>query len=860
MPLTEYQKKRDFRRTPEPKGGASAPASQPSFVVQRHAARRLHYDLRLEVDGVLKSWAVPKGPSVDPAVKSLAIEVEDHPLDYGEFEGVIPKGEYGGGTVLLFDRGWWEPHGDVSRALRDGKLNFRLHGQRLQGDWVLVRSTRRKAGGGHQWLLIKRDDDHAGDDPDHQFVRRFDRSVTTDRTMEEIAAAKAGQPESEAVEAAGSGERRPPSNPADLPGARPRRFPDRVEPQLARSVDHPPDGDQWLHEIKLDGYRLIAMKSGADVRLIVRSGAVWTERFPAIAEAIGRLAPRQLVLDGEVTVMAPDGTTDFQALQNSIRQGSFHRHVYFIFDALYCDGIDLTPCPLDARKQFLADLLAAHPAQEETLRYSDHVRGQGLRMFQQACRYAVEGVVSKRADARYMAGRSRTWLKSKCDRRQEFVIVGFTPPQGSRRHFGALLLAYYDRRGLVYCGKVGTGFSSQSLAELGDRLRRRQVEHSPLDESPAGADLSGVTWVQPVLVAEVAFAEWTDEGLLRQASFQGLREDKKPHEVRREEAEDVDSAVQPPPRPRSRAAAPTADDRGVRVAGVHLTHPAKILYPEQNVTKRDLADYYQSVADWMLPHLIGRPLALVRCPQGRQNKCFFQKHVSESVPEPIRGIAVPGNGDPEIFIGVDSIASLIMLVQLGTLEIHPWGSREDRIDRPDRLVIDLDPGPDVEWSAVVESAHLVRHLFEKVELSSFVRTTGGNGLHVVVPLVRRNDWSEVKQFAQTLARGLARRWPEQFIATATRSKRTGKIYVDPLRNQKGATAIASYSTRARPGATVATPLRWDELTPQIRSEHYHIASVPKRLASLKRGSLGRAGGRETMAHRKPPPQPAPVSE
>jgi len=868
MVLAEYRKKRDFRRTPEPQGKADSPALGRSFVVQRHAARRLHYDFRLELDGVLKSWAVPKGPSLDPAVKSLAVEVEDHPIEYGGFEGVIPAGQYGGGTVMLFDHGRWQPLGDPQQDLRNGKLKFRLQGQRLGGEWVLVRSSRQRGSRQTEWLLIKRQDDQARPDREHQYVRQFVHSVETGRSMEQIAAAadrvwSAGQAEQELPPTAepdhAESETPAAGKPADLPGARRRQIPEFVEPQLPTLVGQPPVGDGWLHELKLDGYRLIAVKSGGDVRLLTRGGNEWADRSPAVAEAIGRLGPRRLVLDGEAVIIGPDGTTDFQALQNSLRRGRFQDHIYFAFDVLYCDGYDLTQCPLEARKQFLQTLLADRDGHAQTLRFSDHVRGQGDAMFRHACRFAVEGLVSKRADGRYVSGRSRQWLKSKCLLRQEFVVIGFTPPQGSRLHFGALLLGYYDAgQRLVYCGRVGTGFTAESLAEVAEKLRPRQVRQPPVGAVPRGAEMRDVTWVRPELVVEVKFAQWTNEGVLRQGSFQGLREDKDPEDVGRElphggrnrgstaqtrsrSAGAVESTESSAPQdgsnPSVRRSAKESPDRGgggggVRVAGVLISHPQKILYPEQNVAKADLAVYYQRVADWILPHLADRPLSLVRCPEGHNQECFYQKYVTESMSETIHSVEVQQKSGNKRYVMIDDLPGLVALVQLGVLEIHPWGSRKDKIDRPDRLVIDLDPGPGVEWPAVVEAAHLVRVILEKVDLESYVRTSGGKGLHVVVPLVRRHDWSEAKQFARTLAERLARRWPDHFVASAAHAKRTGKIYVDYLRNARGATAIASYSTRARPGATVATPLDWDELTTNLRPEDYHVGTVPERLAAV----------------------------
>lgn len=896
MGLKQYQQKRDFRRTPEPPANGQPGGGRGySFVVQRHAARRLHYDFRLELDGVLKSWAVPKGPSLDPGVKSLAVHVEDHPLDYGGFEGVIPAGEYGGGTVMLFDQGTWEPLEDPQRGYERGKLKFRLHGQRLKGTWNLVRSGRRSDGSSQdQWLLMKRKDDQARPADGHQFIASYAHSVSTGRTMDEIArqadrvwSSQGGEQESRP---APTGEGEPPGVQA-LPGARQAPMPQNVSPQLPTLVDAAPSGDEWLHELKFDGYRLIGLKDDDTVRLITRRGNDWTDRFPAAAEAIQRLPERQLIVDGEIVALNREGISDFQALQNAMKSGRSPRLTYFLFDLLYLAGYDLTDVPLIERKRLLNGLLAAvEPAgDQDVLRYSDHIQGQGPGVFRHACRYALEGVVSKRADSRYVFRRSRSWLKSKCRRRQEFVIGGYTDPKGARDHFGALLLGYYDDAGrLVYCGRAGTGFTARSLADLAEELASRSAATCPFSKRPPGPSRE-FHWVRPELVAEVEFAEWTADNQLRQPSFQGLREDKDPRSIGRETASPVETVQDEAPDAKARAttaarsAAKTAAEtkaksrarkkpakataqalgkaetaaadpaasedeaaaetaarpkksrstaRGARMAGVRISNPDKVLYPEQNVVKSELARYYDQIADWILPHLIDRPLAIVRCPHGWQKGCFFQKHFSEGMAEPIRSLSVQEDSGREQFIGVADRAGLVTLAQLGVLEIHPWGARADRPDRPDRMIFDLDPGQGVAWSEIVDAALVLRQWLQQLGLESFVRTTGGKGLHVVTPLERRSRWPEVKAFSRALARRFVRRWPQRFIAKATRSQRQGKIYVDYLRNSRGATAVASYSPRARSGATVAAPLGWDELPDSIGSDQYHLGNLPPRLQAL----------------------------
>ena len=850
--LAEYRKKRDFARTSEPEGEGPAATDEQMFVeqmfvVQRHAARRLHYDLRLELDGVLKSWAVPKGPSLDPEVKTLAVHVEDHPLDYADFEGLIPAGQYGGGTVMLFDRGRWEPLEDPREGYRRGRLKFRLHGQRLKGSWNLVRAGGRTADP-DQWLLIKRKDKQARPGDGHQFVEQVSQSIATGRTMDEIARQadrvwthSAADNQGDSDGSAVNDPLAPSPQPRSAPGARRGPMPDVVHPQLPTLVDSPPEGESWLHELKYDGYRLLSFKDGNSVRLMTRREHDWTGRFPTVAAAIQQLPANQLVLDGEVVVFARDGTTDFQTLQNSLQAGGFKRHVYLLFDVIYFDGFDLAKTPLEARKQLLAQLLQQHAGPSRVLRYSDHIRGQGPAVHHQTCRHGAEGVVSKRSDSIYSFRRSRSWLKCKCRKRQEFVILGYTSPQGSRNHFGALLLGYYDAQGrLVYCGRVGTGFTERSLAQMGGELRARHADRPSLAHPAAVPGRGEVQWVRPELVAEVEFAEWTDAHHIRQASFQGLRDDKAARAVHRETpAHAAPNGEKPAPATSAeRQRDPTASARStrniVRVAGIRITNPDKVLYREQGVTKTQLARYYDQIADWILPHVEDRPLSIVRCPHGWQEKCFFQKHYSEGISRPIHSIRIDGENGPDQFLGVSDRSGLVMLAQLGVLEIHPWGARHDRLDRPDRLIFDLDPDAAVPWEQVVDAARLMRQQLERLDLASFVRSTGGKGLHVVVPLQRRSDWTQVKAFARSMARRFTRRWPERFVATASRAGRRGKIYVDYLRNSRGATAIASYSTRARRGATVAMPLAWDELNAVRRPDGFRVDNVPARLAALSR--------------------------
>lgn len=825
--LDEYGRKRDFQRTPEPEGGEPGPGvREPSpdgapptslrFVVQKHAARRLHYDLRLEVDGTLKSWAVPKGPSLDPGVRALAVQVEDHPMAYRSFEGTIPKGEYGGGTVMVWDRGDWAPgkrkgpekgvgpERVAREALDRGRLRFTLTGERLRGGWLLVRMSGKAGDGGKNWLLQKMDDDEAAGGADPAVTEVHHTSVLTGRTMEEIAAQG---------EEAGTDPTRDGPLPDPPEGASRSTLPAAFQPQLPTLVDRAPNGDDWLHELKFDGYRILARIEDGGVSLLTRRGHDWSERFPTVAEAIRRLGVDGTILDGEVAVLSPDGTTDFQALQNQLGRGEAGAVRYFLFDLPFYRGHDLRKVALLERKRVLREVLELRSG-GPVLRFSGHIIGGGDRVARQACLHALEGVIAKKKLARYREGRTRSWVKVKCIDRQEFVVGGWTEPSGSRTGFGALLLGWYDdQRNLRYAGRVGTGFNAASLEEIRGRLDDIGAGKPAFESPPTGAEARGVHWVEPVLVAEVAFRGWTEAGRLRQPSFQGLRSDKAPTKVRRE---------------------PLRAGRGAmkRIAGVTLSNPYRVLYPEQGVTKRDLARYYETVADWIVPHIQGRPLSLVRCPRGREEECFYQKHLTEGFPEPVRGIEV-GEGDaPSLYVAVDDLPGLVTLVQFGVLELHPWGSREDRLDRPDRIVFDLDPGEGVEWPRVTQAARSLRDRLGDLGLESYLRTTGGKGLHLVVPIARRSGWNEVKGFARDIARGMERDYPGRYVSTASKAKRKGKIFVDYLRNGRGATAIASYSTRARPGAPVATPLRWDELSNLSGPATYTVQNVPARLGAL----------------------------
>jgi bifunctional non-homologous end joining protein LigD len=840
--LEQYRRKRDFGRTPEPAGGRKE-VSGHLFVIHLHDATRLHYDLRLELDGVLKSWAVPKGPSLDPGEKRLAVHVEDHPLEYGTFEGVIPAGEYGGGPVMLWDRGYWEPLGDSGRDYAKGHLSFRLFGEKLAGEWTLARMRGEAGGEGKNWLLIKKKDNAAIRKDDYDILAEKPLSVTTGRSLAQIANSEnavwhgGGDLDSEGR----SGVRQDrvtaliEINPSKLPGARRAPLPASMVPQKATLVNEPPVDDRWLHEIKYDGYRLLCFITAGRVRLLTRNGKDWTGKFAQTARAFAGMAMIEAVLDGEVVVLLPDGTTDFQALQNILKGNESGEMVYYLFDIPYCQGYDLSRTPLLARKQFLQRLLSVMAPGHRSLRYSEHIQGTGDIVLEHACRLNLEGIVSKRADSGYLQKRTRNWLKIKCLQRQEFVIGGYTEPGGSRFGFGALLLGYYDEGHLVYAGRVGTGFNEQLLRQISRQLQENEHPAPPFVNPPAGNEARGVHWAIPELVAEVEFSGWTREKVLRHPSFKGLREDKEPGEVILERPQPVEMLQQAGEK---RGAALNHKARGadndLRIAGIKLTNPDRVFYPGADITKEELANFYQQIGDWILPHLRHRPLTMLRCPQGHEEECFYQKHLEESLPPALRGVEIKEKESIETYVYIEDMAGLISLVQLGVLEFHPWGSRVDRVEWPDRMIFDLDPGEQVAWSEVIAGAGLLRDRLAELGLESFLKTTGSKGLHVVVPLMRRSGWNEVKVFARAVAEEVARQNPKKYVTTMSKVKRRGKIYIDYLRNSRGATAIAAYSTRAITGAPVSTPLEWDELSPDLTSAAYNIHNLPRRLAQLKK--------------------------
>jgi bifunctional non-homologous end joining protein LigD len=827
--LARYRSMRDFHITAEPSGGRRANNTQPlPFVVQKHAASHLHYDFRLGWNGVLKSWAVAKGPSYNPRDKRLAVQVEDHPMEYGGFEGIIPPGQYGGGTVMLWDQGTWEPqpgHADIDEGLKSGSLKFILHGKKLKGKWALIRMGGKAANERKpNWLLVKEHDDFERSPEQPCITEEAPNSVVTGRNLDQIASGRDHVWNSKGSANAGLAHA-PPS--IELPRSTTlEKLPDFLPPQLATQASSPPDDTGWLHELKLDGYRIQARKDGANVQLLTRSGLDWTPRMMPIAADVATLPCDTAVLDGEVVVLSSNGTTSFADLQAAFQDGARKPLTYFVFDLLHLNGHNLRNLKLIERKSLLSRLVA-HAG--ELIQSSDYLETGGQQMFHKACELHAEGIVSKRADSKYTSGRSSDWLKLKCIHEQEFVIGGFTLP--SKGHagihgVGALLLGYYRNGKLIYAGRTGTGFTQESHKSVRDRLEPLRRATTSFDAPPREA-MRGAVWVKPQLVAQVNFATWTAGNLVRQASFKGLREDKPAREVVREEP-----TTSPKPRraqPASHATLTSVAAKGApsriappkrshpakapEIAPVRLTHPDKIIDPESKLTKQQLANYLWTVAPHMLPHIADRPLSLVRCPNGAQNPCFFQKHFNATLPAGVQAVDVPDKktGKAEGYITLSTAEALAGLAQIGVLEIHPWGSRNDDLEHPDRIIIDLDPDAEISWSTLAQSAAEVRRQLQSIGLESFLKTTGGKGLHVVVPLQPMADWAAVKKFSHSFVLAMEQQQPDLYLTKMSKAARKGRIFLDYLRNERGSTAVAPYSPRARPGVTVALPLDWSDL-------------------------------------------------
>jgi len=830
--LTEYNQKRNFEKTPEPAGESSFSDEGLRFVVQHHMARKEHYDLRLEWAGVLLSWAVPKGPSYNTRVRRLAVRVEDHPLDYRNFEGTIPKGEYGGGTVMLWDEGFWEPLGNVEDSLEEGMLKFKLMGRRLKGKWALIRL--KQAGQKEDnWLLLKERDEYAADDDG---ISQFNTSVRTGRTMEEI---EKGE-EDKFIK-----------NPFD-----------RVEPQLAQMVKELPKGDDWIYELKYDGYRIIAFIEAGNVRLISRNGNDFSGRFHSIASSLAEMAKgRPMVLDGELAVTDEKGKTDFSALQSYLSSPGGKNLVYIIFDLLALDGSDLRGLPLLQRKEMLEKLLSAAP---KNLYYSRHVTGCGKECLEAACESGMEGIVAKKANSVYSGGRRSDWLKIKCDRRQEFVIGGYTISDKRNGGVSSLLLGVYEGDELVYVGRAGTGISEAEMRRLEEKFKDIIMDSSPFAQAPRARADERIVWLKPLLVAEIKFAEWTQDNMLRQASYKGLRTDKEPKAVRREQAlseddyreanyqfgEDNKKEVTDRPvneeglqeatdkssyeeRKQAEKSASVGEDRqehdkadykedeldrlihadadSLIIHGIKISNPGKIIFDEPRLSKEDIVRYYAAVSGRMLPFVSNRLLTAIRCPKGISQTCFYKKHPGPGSKEIIVMPAVTDEGEKEDYFYIENTAGLIEEVQMGTVEFHIWGSRVSALDMPDMMVFDLDPDVGMEPERIRQGVLDLKSILDELGLRSFLKTSGGKGYHVVLPFEPAAGWEQFSEFARMVAQVMEQKWPDRYTSNIRKNKRTGRIFIDWVRNTRAATSVAPYSIRARKGARISMPIAWDEL-------------------------------------------------
>ncbi len=856
--LDEYNRKRDFDATPEPSGAAKAkrgsgrakkaatPAHALQFCIQKHDASHLHYDFRLELDGTLKSWAVPKGPSLDPKTKRLAVHVEDHPISYATFEGSIPEGHYGAGDVIVWDRGVWNPLSDPAEAYAKGRLKFELVGEKLGGVWNLVRTH--MPGKKEQWFLIKHQDDFARPGAEYDVVEAEPHSVLSERTLipkkaAKKTSAKAADPKPvKPVSTANKTSKAAPKKAASnksatktpLSNAEAAAIPESIKPELATLVDSAPEGD-WRYEIKFDGYRIMAKINEGKVQLFTRNGHDWTHKLPRQAEALASLDLDSAWLDGEMVVANEQGVPDFQALQNAFEVGSSDAISYYLFDMPYLNGMDLRQVPVEQRRAALAKVLER--SEDEVLRFSEDFSETPDALLNTACQMNMEGLIGKRVGSSYVSRRSGDWIKLKCKRRQEFVVVGFTEPKGARSKFGALLLGLHDADSgeLRYAGKVGTGFNEATLSSIHAQLTPLEVKKTAVANPPTGFEAKGVHWLKPELLAEVAFAEITKEGSVRHAVFQGLRTDKPAKSITEErpapavtEKKRRKTAAQSA-KPKTKSAAPKTVETPTS-GKIRLTHPERIIDPVSGATKRDLADYCIRISDWLLPQLKNRPVALVRAPEGISGELFFQKNAERLAIPGIETLGKEQTGQPVMLI--NNLEALVGAVQMSTIELHTWNAVTKDLERPDRFILDLDPDPALPWKSMVEATQLTLTVLDELGLKSFLKTSGGKGIHIVVPLTPKADWDAVKDFSHAIVKHIAKLLPDRFSAVSGPKNRVGRIFIDYLRNGLGATTICAYAPRTREGLPVSVPIFRDEIKEIKGANLWTIHNVHERLAEL----------------------------
>ncbi|HEX8596179.1 MAG TPA: DNA ligase D [Pseudomonas sp.] len=860
--LDEYQRRRDFAATPEPSGNNKekgvrarrneSPDHALQFCIQKHDATRLHYDFRLEINGTLKSWAVPKGPSLDPTVRRLAVHVEDHPLDYAGFEGHIPHGHYGAGDVIVWDRGVWVPQGDPLASYEKGRLKFELKGEKLGGQWNLVRTH--LEGKQEQWFLIKSKDAFARHKAECDIVADKPDSVVSERTLipKKSAAANAA---SKPAQAAGKKTAKRTSLPGlTLTGAQAADVPATIKPELATLVDSAPEGD-WRYELKFDGYRIMARIEDGKVQLLTRNGHDWSAKMPRQTKALKSLGLASAWLDGEVVVADEEGMPDFQALQNAFENGRHDNIVYYLFDMPYLNGMDLRDVVLEERRAALAAVL--EQSTDQALRFSEDFSESADNMLTSVCQMKMEGLIGKRAGSLYQSQRSTDWIKLKCKHRQEFVVVGFSEPKGSRSSFGALLLGLHDADSgeLRYAGKVGTGFNEATLRTIHARLKPLEIKTAPVVNPPTGFEAKGVHWLKPQLLAEVAFAEMTREGSVRHSVFQGLRDDKPATQISEEQAQPAAEVEQPktrrakkdPPQSRKASCAQTTPPVAEKASGdgkIRITHPERVIDASSGATKMQLAQYYAQVFPWIAPHLQGRPVALVRAPEGIAGELFFQKNADRLAIPGVISLGKEYAGQPIMII--DNPEALIGAVQMSTIELHTWNATSADLEHPDRFILDLDPDPALPWKHMVEATQLTLTILDELGLKSFLKTSGGKGIHIVVPLKPKAGWDEVKAFSQAIVTHMAKLLPDRFSAVSGPKNRVGKIFIDYLRNSQGATTICAFSARTRDGLPISVPVLREEVAALKGANGWNIHNFMERLADQDDPWAGYAKVKQTI--------------